>query len=146
VAAAEALFGAGQLAEARAALAEALWQIDVRAALLTDPALKERYLCGRRENVRRLRWRRRGPDFSVRTGHPQSCPMSLDPGYLLASLVVSGVGFVLFSYGRSQKRVAFAVTGLVMLVYPYFVTNIVWMLALVPIFLLLLWFATRMGL
>lgn len=72
--------------------------------------------------------------------------MSLDPGYLLASLAVSGVGFVLFSYGKSQKRIAFAVIGLIMLVYPYFVTSVVWMLALVPVFLLLLWLATRMGL
>jgi hypothetical protein len=72
--------------------------------------------------------------------------MSLDPGYLLASLVVSGVGFVLFSYGKSQKRVAFAVIGLVMLVYPYFITDIAWMLGLVPVFLVLLWLATRMGL
>jgi hypothetical protein len=72
--------------------------------------------------------------------------MSLDPGYLVASLVVSSVGFVLFSFGKSQKRVAFTVFGLILLVYPYFITNIVWMLTLVPVFLLLLWLATRMGL
>ncbi len=72
--------------------------------------------------------------------------MNLDPGYLLASLIVSGVGFVLFKYGRSQKRVAFAVVGLIMLVYPYFITDIAWMLALVPVFCALLWLATRMGL
>jgi hypothetical protein len=72
--------------------------------------------------------------------------MSLDPGYLLASLIVSAVGFVLFSFGKSQKRVSFVTTGLVMLVYPYFITNIVWMLAMVPVLLVLLWLATQMGL
>lgn len=72
--------------------------------------------------------------------------MSLDTNYLLASLVVSAVGFVLFSFGKSQKRVSFTATGLVMLIYPYFITSVVWMLAVVPVLLLLLWLATRMGL
>ena len=71
--------------------------------------------------------------------------MSLDPSYLLASLAVSGVGFVLFRFGRSQQRLSFAVTGLVMLVYPYFITSVAWMLAVVPVLLLLLWLATRLG-
>ena len=72
--------------------------------------------------------------------------MNLDPTYLLASMAVSGVGFVLFRFGRSQQRLSFAVTGLVMLVYPYFITSVAWMLAIVPVLVLLLWLATRMGL
>lgn len=72
--------------------------------------------------------------------------MSLDPNYLIAMLVVSGVGYVLFSYGRRQRRNAFTITGIVMFVYPYFVTSVGWMLGLIPILLLLLWLATRMGL
>jgi hypothetical protein len=72
--------------------------------------------------------------------------MNLDPGYLVASLLVSGVGFVLFSFGKSQKRMSFTATGVVMLVYPYFITNVAWMLAVVPILLALLWLATQMGL
>ena len=72
--------------------------------------------------------------------------MNLDPGYLAASLAVSAVGFVLFSFGKSQKRVSFTATGIVMLVYPYFITNIAWMLAIVPVLLVLLWLATQMGL
>jgi hypothetical protein len=31
-------------------------------------------------------------------------------------------------------------------VYPYFASNIAWMLALAPVLLLLLWVATRLGL
>ena len=72
--------------------------------------------------------------------------MRLDPDYLLATLAVSCIGFVLFRYGRSQRRGAFSAVGLALLVYPYFVTSVPWILALVPIFLLLLWLATRMGL
>jgi hypothetical protein len=72
--------------------------------------------------------------------------MNIDPAYLVASLVVSGVGFVLFKFGRSQQRFSFTVTGLLMLVYPYFITNVAWMLAVLPVLLLLLWVATQMGL
>lgn len=61
-------------------------------------------------------------------------------------MLVSSIGFVLFRFGRSRERLPFSVIGVVMLVYPYFVSNIVWMLALAPVFLLLLWVATRMGL
>lgn len=72
--------------------------------------------------------------------------MNLEPDYLLASLAVSCIGFVLFRYGRSQHRGSFTVAGIALLVYPYFVTSVPWMLALAPIVLLLLWAATRMGL
>jgi hypothetical protein len=72
--------------------------------------------------------------------------MNIDPAYLVASLVVSSVGFVLFKFGKSQQRISFTMTGLLMLVYPYFITNVAWMLAVVPVLLLLLWLATQMGL
>ncbi|HKP62990.1 MAG TPA: hypothetical protein VJV78_39915 [Polyangiales bacterium] len=72
--------------------------------------------------------------------------MSFDPNTLLASLVVSGVGWVLFSYGRKQQRMPQTAIGLVMLVYPYFVDNVALMLGLVPALLALLWLLTRLGL
>ena len=71
--------------------------------------------------------------------------MNLDPGYLLASMFVSGVGFVLFKYGRKQGRPPQVILGLVMLVYPYFITDLAWMLGVLPLLLLLLWGLTRMG-
>lgn len=55
--------------------------------------------------------------------------MDLDPSYILASLLVSGVGFVLYKFGRSQRRFPYAATGVVMMIYPYFVTDVRWMLA-----------------
>ena len=72
--------------------------------------------------------------------------MSLEPNYLLATLAVSCIGFVLFRYGRSQGRGPFTIAGLALLIYPYFVTSTPWILALAPICLLLLWLATRLGL
>ena len=72
--------------------------------------------------------------------------MSLSPNYLLASMFLSGVGFVLFSYGRKQRRLPHGAIGFVMMVYPYFVSNVAVMLGLAPLCLLLLWLAVRLGL
>ncbi|MBI4888393.1 MAG: amino acid transport protein [Acidobacteria bacterium] len=49
--------------------------------------------------------------------------MNFDPTLLLLSLVPSGVGFVLFMYGRKQQRWPQLVGGLVLMVYPYFVSS-----------------------
>jgi len=72
--------------------------------------------------------------------------MSLDPESLLASLLVSGVGWVLFSYGRKVRRPPQIGIGFLMLVYPYFVSSIAWMLGLVPALLLCLWLLIKLGL
>lgn len=61
-------------------------------------------------------------------------------------MFVSGIGFVLFKFGRRRERFPFTIVGLLMLVYPMFVSDVVWMLVIAPVLLLLLWFATRMGL
>lgn len=47
--------------------------------------------------------------------------MDLSFGTLLASLVVSSVGFGLFLYGKRQARVPHLVVGMAMMGYPYFV-------------------------
>ena len=46
--------------------------------------------------------------------------MDLDPMFLMLSLVPSGIGFVLFVYGRKAGRWPHLVTGLALMVYPYF--------------------------
>jgi hypothetical protein len=71
--------------------------------------------------------------------------MNLDPGYLLASMIVSGIGFVLCSYGRKRRRNGHFGVGLVMLVYPYVITNVALMLGIAGLLLALLWLLTRMG-
>ena len=46
--------------------------------------------------------------------------MSIDPTFLLLSLIPSGIGFVLFRYGKKAERWPQLVGGLVFMVYPYF--------------------------
>jgi hypothetical protein len=46
--------------------------------------------------------------------------MDFDPTLIFFSLIPSGVGFVLFMYGKKQQRMPQLVVGLVMMVYPYF--------------------------
>jgi len=46
--------------------------------------------------------------------------MSVDPTWLFLSLIPSGVGFVLFVYGKKQTRWPHMVAGLLLMVYPYF--------------------------
>jgi hypothetical protein len=71
--------------------------------------------------------------------------MSLDPGWLIASLLVSAVGVILLHYGRKMARIPQLVAGLAMLIYPYFVPG-VWANVLIALGLLvLLWIAVRLG-
>jgi hypothetical protein len=50
--------------------------------------------------------------------------MSLDPTWLFLSLIPSGIGFVLFMYGRKQARWPQLVGGLLFMVYPYFTPTV----------------------
>lgn len=71
--------------------------------------------------------------------------LDLDPAYLLASMFVSGVGYVLFMYGRKQRRFPHAATGIVLLVYPYFVGDVGMMFAIGAALCGLLYALVRMG-
>jgi hypothetical protein len=50
--------------------------------------------------------------------------MTLDPTWLLLSLIPSGVGFVLFVYGKKQQRWPLLLAGLAFLIYPYFTETV----------------------
>jgi hypothetical protein len=50
--------------------------------------------------------------------------MSFDPTWLFLSLVPSGVGFVLFVYGKKQQRWMLMLAGVAFSVYPYFTSSI----------------------
>jgi hypothetical protein len=50
--------------------------------------------------------------------------MDLDPTWLFLSLIPSGVGFVLFVYGKKQGRWPQLVAGLLFMVYPYFTPSV----------------------
>jgi hypothetical protein len=46
--------------------------------------------------------------------------MTLDPTWLFLSLIPSGIGFVLFVYGKKQGRWPLLAGGLALMIYPYF--------------------------
>jgi hypothetical protein len=50
--------------------------------------------------------------------------MNFDPTLLILSLIPSGIGFVLFMYGKKQQRTPQLLTGLALMVYPYFTTTV----------------------
>ncbi len=64
---------------------------------------------------------------------------------LFLSLLVSGVGFVLFSYGRKQVRLPHVVAGLAFMVYPYFTPSVAWMLGVGVALGAALWWVVRQG-
>ena len=65
--------------------------------------------------------------------------MDFSAGSLFASLIVSGVGYFLFSYGRKTTDLPKIAVGLVMLVYPYFVTSTVMMVGIAVALVAGLW-------
>ena len=54
--------------------------------------------------------------------------MNFDPTLLMLSLVPSGIGFVLFMYGRKQHRWPQLVAGILLMIYPYFVETVLAMI------------------
>jgi len=46
--------------------------------------------------------------------------LNLDPTWLFLSLIPSGIGFVLFVYGKKQGRLALLASGVAFMVYPIF--------------------------
>jgi len=71
--------------------------------------------------------------------------VNLDAGTLVAGIVVSGVGFVFFSYGRKMSRPPHVVVGVIMMVFPYFVPGVIAMFAVGALLCGLLYLATRAG-
>jgi len=71
--------------------------------------------------------------------------MDFDPNSFLASLLVSSIGFVLVVYGKRMARVPQIAVGIVLSVFPYFVSGAVWILLLGAAGLGLLWLAVRSG-
>jgi len=71
--------------------------------------------------------------------------MDLDVNAFLAGLLVSSVGFVLLSYGRKMRRPPHVLFGLVLLVYPYFISNVLLIFAIAALLCTLLWLAVRAG-
>jgi hypothetical protein len=71
--------------------------------------------------------------------------MNFEPGYLIASLIIGSIGFVLLMYGKKQSRPPHMIMGLILCVYPYFVQNVIAMSSIAIVLLAALWFAVRWG-
>ena len=50
--------------------------------------------------------------------------MDFEGSALLASLFVSSIGFVAFVYGKRQSRLPQLITGILLSVFPYFISNV----------------------
>jgi hypothetical protein len=71
--------------------------------------------------------------------------VDLSASYLIANFAVSGVGFVLFSYGRKMSRAPQVLVGLLLMVFPYFVPSVLAMLGIAALLCGLLYMAVRSG-
>jgi hypothetical protein len=72
--------------------------------------------------------------------------MDLEPSSVIASLIVSSIGFVVLVYGKRQQRVPHVIVGLVLMGFPYLVPDVRVMASIAAAALLGLWLATRLGL
>jgi hypothetical protein len=71
--------------------------------------------------------------------------MNLDPGSMLLSMLISSVGFVAFVYGKRQERTPQLAAGIVLLVFPYFVSSLLWMALIAVAVLGLMTVAIKLG-
>ena len=72
--------------------------------------------------------------------------MNVDANSLLASLLVSSIGFVAFAYGKKQSRPPQLIIGLGMMGFPYFVSSVPLMLGIGAGLLALLAALVKIGL
>lgn len=71
--------------------------------------------------------------------------MSFDPTWLFVSLIPGGIGFVLLVYGKKQERWPHLVAGLLLIVYPYFTSGLISLIAVGVAIGFVLWYAVRLG-
>jgi hypothetical protein len=71
--------------------------------------------------------------------------MSFDPGVLFLSLITSGIGLVLFIYGKKQERGPQLLAGLVLMIYPYFVSSLLMNVLVGAGIVAAMWLAIRQG-
>jgi hypothetical protein len=69
----------------------------------------------------------------------------VDVEYLFASLFVGSVGYVAFAYGRRQRRLPQLLTGLTLMIFPYFVDGVLLMLLVAAALVALMWLAVKLG-
>jgi hypothetical protein len=71
--------------------------------------------------------------------------MPIDGNALLLSLAIGSVGLACFVYGKRQGRLPQMVAGATLMIYPYFVPNLVAMAIAALAVVAALWVAVRLG-
>ncbi len=71
--------------------------------------------------------------------------LNFDPNLLILSLIPSGVGFVLFTYGRKEHRYPQLLCGILFMVYPYFTQTMTSMASVGVALGALLWVMLQLG-
>ena len=69
--------------------------------------------------------------------------MNLDGMSLIVSFIIGGIGFVLFMYGKGQRRIPHSVGGIALMIFPYFVSNLLAMSLIAVALIGLTWLAAR---
>jgi hypothetical protein len=72
--------------------------------------------------------------------------MNLDLNTVIAGLFVSTIGFVLLRYGKSLERIPHIVTGVILMLFPYFAGGVLPMLCIAAGLMAALWVGVRLGL
>ncbi len=71
--------------------------------------------------------------------------MDLDANAVFASLMIGVVGMGVFVYGKKQGRFPHMIAGVVLMAYPYFVSNVLLMAGIAMTLLVALWLFVRLG-
>ena len=69
-----------------------------------------------------------------------------EPAYLLVSLLVSSIGFVMFMYGKKQHRPVQLGSGLLLLIFPFFVHDALWLGLIGAVICAAVWVGVKAGL
>lgn len=71
--------------------------------------------------------------------------MSLDPTWLFISLIAGAAGFGLFVYGKKQGRWPQMAGGVLLMVYPYFISSTLALVVVGVLICVAVWVAVRLG-
>ncbi len=66
--------------------------------------------------------------------------MNLDPNFLLASMLFGCFGMAYFLYGKKQSQAPALICGIVLMVFPYIVTELKYMIPIGIVFVVLPFF------
>lgn len=69
--------------------------------------------------------------------------MNFDADTLIASMIIGGIGTVSFIYGKRQSRLPQMVVGILLIAYPYFISNVFLMIGIAVALLVALWASIR---